>query len=224
VGADAGFDFVPALSDSEVDRYLWDAFLREVETTYKNDPVLELRDKWLVFARGEHPRLPRQPQAFRRFSAKVTGRLCGNIMTYLRGVRDIASQHFGERVVWWNELVDEYGHYDWDEVHSAAEAYDPQKVSADYLIKRSSLSSLRVEAVLVYHIFSSSCVPVRIRVTYDIVHVSAIISYQHQGYFAAFLGSLLFVRPSVTFIRRRLPQHSVSLTTTGHQYSETSLM
>jgi hypothetical protein len=130
VGADAGFDIAPPFqASSDVDQSRWASFVNEVEETYKDDSIMRREHKWLVFAVGEHPRLPWQPQGFRRFSAKITGGLAKNVLSYLQGVYRIAVKHFGARVIWWNELVgDDWGIYGWDEVHAAAAEWDPPKV------------------------------------------------------------------------------------------------
>ena len=76
----------------------------------------------IVFQQGEHPRLELDGHRFRRFSAKISGSLCGNVEKYLNEIKIIAEEHFGWRVHPWNELnhlTMDNMIYGWDEVYAA---------------------------------------------------------------------------------------------------------
>jgi len=78
----------------------------------------------IVFTVGEHPWLPGPTKGhrFRRFSAKVSGSLCGNAKHYLPTIEEICERHFGcpSRI----RHRSEYGYegepkafYTWDQVY-----------------------------------------------------------------------------------------------------------
>lgn len=124
MGIDRGFDLHPPLERNADDMELWASFLNAVQTHYEEEGDTRMKfDKQrnIVFQVGEHPTLLRQCHQFRRFSAKISGSLCGNVEKYLIEVERIARRYFGSRVVPWNELYDDnhFGAYDWNEVYAA---------------------------------------------------------------------------------------------------------
>jgi hypothetical protein len=126
MGADAGFDMVPPLSNGALDRQQWDNFLRSIKEHYSKDARVEVKSNYIEFNAGEHPRLPFEGHKLLRFSSKITGGLAAasNVEEYLRTVYSIAKAHFGPRVIRWNELFDVYGHHDWKKVNDSLRSYE----------------------------------------------------------------------------------------------------
>lgn len=122
MGIDRGFDLHPPLEKKADDMELWASFLNAVQKHYeeKGDTVMRIDEQGnIVFKVGEHPTLLRQCHRFRRFSAKISGSLCGNVEKYLIEVERIAKKYFGSRVVPWSEWIGDFGVYGWDEVYAA---------------------------------------------------------------------------------------------------------
>ncbi|KAI1357749.1 hypothetical protein F5Y08DRAFT_351806 [Xylaria arbuscula] len=107
MGADAGFDMVPRLSQGAEDRVKWDRFLKE-------------------FKAGERPSLPFEGRKFLRFSSCITGRIAAEtgVWKYIREVTAMAKALFGDRIRPWDELLDVYGFYRWDFVHASTKSYN----------------------------------------------------------------------------------------------------
>jgi hypothetical protein len=125
MGADKGFDMIPALSNTPEDNQRWERFLNQVKRKYADDPAFQVRPNYVVFELGEHPKLLLKGHKFRRFSAKITGRIAtsAGVERYLDEVTTIATLHFGgDRIFRWNELSDVWGFYGWNEVRSAEES------------------------------------------------------------------------------------------------------
>jgi hypothetical protein len=118
MGVDIGFDIVPPLGPESQLR--WEIFLDNVLRRYQDDPVVERHQLEIVFAVGEHPRLPHAGYAFRRFSSGPTTHLAG---PYITEVRRIACIHFGDQVKIWSEVEDKLGHYGRDEVYAVRKEY-----------------------------------------------------------------------------------------------------
>ncbi|KAF1837749.1 SET domain-containing protein [Decorospora gaudefroyi] len=130
MGIDAGFDMVPRLSKSALDRFNWDSFIRRVKEEYKDDDRVEIKPNYIEFNVGEHPLLPFEGHKFLRFSSKISGSLCGDAQEYVSTVSLIAEVSFGSRALCWSEIYDQYGHYGWKEVHESIRTYeqrDPQE-------------------------------------------------------------------------------------------------
>ena len=123
MGADAGFDMVPRLSNSVADRRVWDQFIDSVKEFYEGDVNVEIKPNYIEFNVGEHPRLPFEGHKFLRFSSKITGSHSTRVGEYLDTVTRIARTYFESRVKRWNELYDVWGHYDWNEVHDSMLCY-----------------------------------------------------------------------------------------------------
>jgi len=126
MGNHQGFDFFPPLKDNDTDNKKWALFLEAVLSHYREekDGVIEFTPADdIVFAVGEHPWLPgpNKGHRFRRFSAKVSGSLCGNVRHYLQMVEEICESHFGypSRVRHWREYGNEgepEAFYEWSQV------------------------------------------------------------------------------------------------------------
>ncbi|KAF9030955.1 hypothetical protein BDZ89DRAFT_1064279 [Hymenopellis radicata] len=124
MGIDIGFDFFPPIDANNIgDTALWDLFLKDVIDEYRRDPNVEVKENGdIQVKQSEHPILFHEGHKFRRFSSKVSGRLAGDVQSYLTRVCSIARDHFNDRVHWWSE----YGYegepraiYDWNEVYAA---------------------------------------------------------------------------------------------------------
>lgn len=85
MGADEGFDLVPALNSSPADQKLWDSFLEKIRKKYKGDPnvVDNAEERCIEFRQSEWPMLEYEGYRFRRFSSKVTGYYIGSVERYL---------------------------------------------------------------------------------------------------------------------------------------------
>ncbi|KAF9467788.1 hypothetical protein BDZ94DRAFT_1304984 [Collybia nuda] len=124
MGIDAGFDLYPPLTDSDVDKCTWEAFLEEVKNEYQSDSAVTIDTMGRIeFTVGEHPTLSKHGHLFRRFSSKISGSHAQNVEVYLHEVGVIATRYFGYRIHHWSELSGG-GHeiYGWKEVHAASAA------------------------------------------------------------------------------------------------------
>jgi len=121
MGVDCGFDMVPFFVQGDSNDG-WSRFLDDVLKEFKDDPVVVPGELEIIFNVGEGPNLPLAGYAFRRFSSKVSGS-CGASERYITRVYGIARKHFGDRVRWWRDGYDEFGHYGWDEVYDARKEY-----------------------------------------------------------------------------------------------------
>jgi hypothetical protein len=131
MGIDAGFDMVPRLSRDPDDKRQWSQFLELIESTYEHDEKVVLKDGYIEFEVGEHPKLPFDGHLFLRFSSKVSGS-CAPAWRYIDEVRRVAHSLFGSRVQPWNEARDLWGFYDWIDVHESIRSYT--KVGDGFLI------------------------------------------------------------------------------------------
>jgi hypothetical protein len=149
MGYDCGFEIFPRLRVA-IDRDAYRAFISEILSRYSRIfdevsrhpdlKILELptdassSDKHNIhFTVGEYPGMPLDPEHceyFLRFSSKVSGHLSAPADPYIRQVCRIARKHFGEKVCWWHEASDKYGHYGWQEIHDAAEELKKKEVPA----------------------------------------------------------------------------------------------
>lgn len=123
MGIDAGFDMVPPLGNNSMDHQKWLRFIAAIKETYEHDEQVRIEVNVIHFHAGEHPLLPFEGHKFRRFSSKISG-ACRGVYDYLETVSSIARQYFGAQVVWWDESSDQYGFYDWREVHNSIKSYD----------------------------------------------------------------------------------------------------
>lgn len=122
MGIDAGFDMVPRLSRGTADTDLWARFINAVRERYKDDAKVEMTPNYILFKVGEHPTLPLEGHKFLRFSSKVSGR--SNAWSYINTVTAVAKANFGFRIQYWDESCDQFGHYNWKEVHESLRSYD----------------------------------------------------------------------------------------------------
>ena len=126
MGIDAGFDMVPRLTKGAVDLHNWEQVINLIKSHYKDDVRVEVKPNCILFKVGEHPSLPFEGHKLLRFSAKVSGSIAAatGVEAYIKTVTRIVKAHFGSRVQYWNEGFDQYGHYDWDEVHESIRSYE----------------------------------------------------------------------------------------------------
>lgn len=126
MGVDIGFDMVPRLSNGIVDRHNWDRFIGSIKEHYKDDDHVEIKPNYLLFKAGEQPMLPFEGHKFLRFSSKVSGgtAVATGAGGYIDTVTGIAEAHFGSRVRVWNEGAEQFGCYDWHEVHESIRTYE----------------------------------------------------------------------------------------------------
>ncbi|KAI0447430.1 hypothetical protein F4803DRAFT_499645 [Xylaria telfairii] len=126
MGADAGFDMVPRLSQGNEDRRKWERFLEGLKQYYADDERVEFGPRVVQFKAGEWPSLPVEGHKFLRFSSRITGATAANtgVDKYLREVRAFAKAVFGGRIRPWNELSDVGGFYRWDFVHATSKLYN----------------------------------------------------------------------------------------------------
>ncbi|KAI1185168.1 hypothetical protein F5B17DRAFT_409029 [Nemania serpens] len=125
MGADAGFDMVPRLSQGIEDRMKWEQFLNVVKQFYAGDERVEVGPRVIYFKAGEGPSLPIEGHKFLRFSSKITGRIAAEtgVENYIRKVTALAMASFGCRIRRWDELRDEFGFYRWDFVNASFKSY-----------------------------------------------------------------------------------------------------
>jgi hypothetical protein len=126
MGIDAGFDMVPPLSKSLVDKHNWARFISLIKDHYKDDVQVELRPNYILFKAGEHPLLPFEGHKFLRFSSKVSGStaMTTGVENYIDTVTRVAKVYFGSRIQYWNDGCDLFGQYDWDEVDESIKSYE----------------------------------------------------------------------------------------------------
>jgi len=124
MGIDAGFDMVPRLSKGAVDKQNWQSFIKVIKERYQNDDLVEIKPNYLKFKAGEHPLLPFEGHKFLRFSSKISGSHAKGVEEYIDTVTRVAQVSFGSRVRCWNEAADEWGFYNWQEVHTSIESYE----------------------------------------------------------------------------------------------------
>ena len=124
MGIDAGFDMVPRLSKGMLDRQKWDAFIATVKTRYKDDKLVEVKPNYIEFHAGEHPRLPFEGHKLLRFSSNISGSHAEGVYEYILAVTQIAESAFGTRVQRWDESVDRWGIYGWQEVKGSFKTYE----------------------------------------------------------------------------------------------------
>lgn len=123
MGIDAGFDMVPRLSKGAVDKHNWQSFIKIIKERYQNDDLVEIKPNYIVFKAGEHPQLPFEGHKFLRFSSKISGSHAKGIEDYIDLVTTIARVSFGSRIRRWNEAADNWGFYNWTEVHDSIKSY-----------------------------------------------------------------------------------------------------
>ncbi|KAJ8118891.1 hypothetical protein OPT61_g221 [Boeremia exigua] len=125
MGADAGFDMVPRLSNGVDDKHKWQQFIESVEDHYKDDTKVVIHQNYIQFKAGEHPLLPFEGHKFLRFSSKITGPNAARtgVEGYIKTVTRLARVHFGTRIQYWNELFDAYGEHGWAEVNESIDSY-----------------------------------------------------------------------------------------------------
>ena len=116
---------VPPFTKSDTDKHDWEKFIDAVKSHYQDDERVEIKSHYIEFDAGEHPLLPFEGHKFLRFSSKITGPTAAatGVEDYIRTLSRIATDHFGSRVEYWNELYERYGHYGWDEVHESERLY-----------------------------------------------------------------------------------------------------
>ncbi|KAI0903494.1 hypothetical protein F4823DRAFT_618288 [Ustulina deusta] len=126
MGADAGFDMVPRLSQGNEDRRKWEQFLEGVKQYYADDEQVEVGPRVVQFKAGEWPSLPMEGHKFLRFSSKITGGTAAKtgVENYIREVQAFAKAVFGGRIRPWNELCDVWGFYRWDFVNATMKLYN----------------------------------------------------------------------------------------------------
>ena len=120
MGIDAGFDMVPRLTSGAEDQHKWKQFIDLVKLFYEDDDLVVFKANYIEFEVGEHPILPFEGHKFLRFSSKLTRGADG----YISGVTRLAQQLFGPRIERWHEGSDQFGHYDWAEVHKSIRSYN----------------------------------------------------------------------------------------------------
>lgn len=126
MGIDEGFDMVPPLSKGAADRETYAKFIAAVKARYTNDPQVEIKPNYILFKAGEQPKLPLEGHKLLRFSSKVSGSTATStgMQEYINTVQGFASLYFGSRVQHWNDGVEVYGTYSWDEVDDSIETYE----------------------------------------------------------------------------------------------------
>lgn len=124
MGIDAGFDMVPRLSKGAVDRQSWQSFIKVIKKRYQDDDLVEIKPNYLEFKAGEHPLLPFEGHKFLRFSSKISGSHAKGVEEYIDTVTRVAQLSFGSRVRYWNEAVNEWGFYNWEEVLASIKSYE----------------------------------------------------------------------------------------------------
>ncbi|KAJ2990352.1 hypothetical protein NUW58_g2994 [Xylaria curta] len=125
MGVDEGFDMVPRLSRGSEDMREWGRFIDIVRKYYQDDAQVKVYDGYIEFDAGEHPMLPFDGHKFLRFSSKITGRSDKphHVCDYIKSVRAIARSIFGSRVRPWTEAADQFGFYDWRDVHDSIKSF-----------------------------------------------------------------------------------------------------
>lgn len=131
MGIDAGFDMYPPLSKGVVDRHNWGRFIDFIKEQYRDDTQVEIRPNYINFKAGEHPKLPFEGHKFLRFSSKVSGAIANvsGVERYIDTVTRVAQAHFGSRVVYWNEGLDQRGIYDWSKVNESLRSYEQVRLA-----------------------------------------------------------------------------------------------
>jgi hypothetical protein len=124
MGIDAGFDMVPRLSKGAADRQNWESFIKVIKERYQNDDLVQVKPNYIVFRAGEHPRLPFDGHKFLRFSSKVSGSHAKGVEGYIETVTRVAKANFGSRIQYWNEAVEEWGFYNWQDVNDSFKSYE----------------------------------------------------------------------------------------------------
>lgn len=126
MGVDAGFDMVPRLSRGVVDTSDWDSFISLLKRHYRDDPQVEIKPNYILFKAGEYPMLPFEGHKFLRFSSKVSGKIATEtgVENYIDTIKRVARARWGSRVRYWHEGADQYGYYDWEEVHESFRSYE----------------------------------------------------------------------------------------------------
>lgn len=124
MGIDAGFDLVSCVSKGAVDKQNWLSFINVIKERYQDDDLVEIKPNYLKFKAGEHPLLPFEGHKFMRFSSKISGSHAKGVEKYINTVTRVAKVCFGSRVQYWNEAADEWGFYNWQEVHNSIESYE----------------------------------------------------------------------------------------------------
>lgn len=117
---------VPRLSKGIVDKHNWDRFLGFIINHYADDPQVEVKPNYILFNVGEHSILPFEGHKLLRFSSKVSGSIAAAtaVEKYVDFATKMADAHFGCRIKHWNEAADQYGVYDWNEVHASIDSYE----------------------------------------------------------------------------------------------------
>jgi hypothetical protein len=125
MGIDAGFDLVPRLTKSAADTLKWKQFMTIIQIEYEDDDQVQSTDHCVEFHAGEHPKLPFEGHRFLRFSSKISGRIATEtgVERYIRNVVAIAKAIFGIHVHYWNEGADQYGFYNWLDVHASIRSF-----------------------------------------------------------------------------------------------------
>lgn len=126
MGINAGFDMVPRLSTGIVDTTDWASFINLLKEHYKDDAQVEIKPNYILFKAGEHPMLPFEGHKLLRFSSKVSGRIAAatRVESYIDTITRVARARWGSRIRCWHEGDDQYGYYDWKEVHESFRSYE----------------------------------------------------------------------------------------------------
>ncbi|KAF4948913.1 hypothetical protein FGADI_9197 [Fusarium gaditjirri] len=122
MGIDVGFGMVPRLSSGVEDQQAWKQFIDHTKVIYEDDSRVKVKANYIEFEVGEHPLLPFEGHKFLRFSSKLNSN--GNVSSYIYSIMSLARRYFGPRVHPWNDGLDQFGYYSWNEVHDSFELYD----------------------------------------------------------------------------------------------------
>ncbi|TLD12863.1 uncharacterized protein PgNI_04448 [Pyricularia grisea] len=106
MGIGAGFHMVPALGNHAKKHERWLLFISAVKKTYEENDRVRIEAKSSTFTRA----------STHCFRSRTTS-------------RSIARQHFDAQIVWWDESSDQYGLYDWREVHESIKTYDDVNIN-----------------------------------------------------------------------------------------------
>ena len=86
--------------------------------------MVEIKPNYFKFKLGEHSLLPFEVHKFLRFSSKISGSHAEGVEEYTDTITRVARVSFGSRVRYWNVAADEWGFYNWQEIHTSIVSYE----------------------------------------------------------------------------------------------------
>ncbi len=100
---ECGFELLPYLARNDTDQARWQCFIDEIKQVCQYDGEVEIKEDYIEFKLGDHPKLPMEGWKFCSFSSRMSGRSSTRIEGCISNIADRAQKHFGDQIRIWNE-------------------------------------------------------------------------------------------------------------------------